>query len=116
MKYHLSVAVLVPSELLHAFDPNFEREFVAVREHGTIVLRPNISHEGASCELMKTDYRRGYFAGMKEGYYQGYTDALACDEPANIDDYSNEPPSCDGQCNQCPYFDNLFNTCRYYYS
>lgn len=40
MNYRLSVAVLVPSELLHAFDPDFENEFVAVREKGTIVLRP----------------------------------------------------------------------------
>ena len=92
IEYHLSVAVLVPSESLHAFNPNFEREFVAVREHGTIILRPNISHEGTSCELMKTDYRRGYFAGMKEGYYQGYTDALECDEPANIDVFQPNHP------------------------
>ena len=116
MKYRLSVAVLVPSELLHAFDPNYEQEFVAVREQGTIVLRPNISYEGTSCELMKTDYRRGYFAGMKEGDFQGYTDALECDEPANIDDNSNEQPSCEGQCSRCPYYDDLFDTCRYYFS
>ena len=76
MMYKKHVTVLVSSELLHAFDPDFENEFVAIREKGTIVLRPNISYEGTSCELMKTDYRRGYFAGMKEGYYQGYTDAL----------------------------------------
>ena len=68
MDYRLSVAVLVPSELLHVFDPDFESEFVAVREKGTIVLRPKISCEGTSCELTKTDYRRGYFAGMKEGF------------------------------------------------
>ena len=116
MKYRLSVAVLVPSELLHAFDPNYEQEFVAVREQGTIVLRPNISYEGTSCELMKTDYRRGYFAGMKEGYFQGYTDALECDEPANIEDDSNEQPSCEGQCNRCPHYDDLFETCRYFFS
>ena len=116
MKYRLSIAVLVTSELLHAFDPDYEREFVSICERGTIVLRPNICYEGSSCELMKTDYRRGYFAGMKEGYHQGYTDALECDEPAYIDDYSNEQPSCEGQCSQCPYYDNLFNTCRYYLS
>ena len=116
MMYKKHVTVLVPSELLHAFDPDFDNEFVAIREKGTIVLRPKISCEGSSCELMKTDYRRGYFAGMKEGYYQGYTDALECDEPANIDDYSNEQPSCEGQCSRCPHYDDLFDTCKYYYS
>lgn len=116
MNYHLSVAVLVPSELLYAFDPDSETEFVAVRERGTIVLRPKYSCEGVPCELVKTDYRRGYFAGMKEGYYQGYTDALECDDPVNIDDHTNEPPSCEGQCDRCPYYDDLFDTCRYYLS
>ena len=116
MMYKKHVTVLVPSELLHAFDPHIESEFIAVRERGTIVLRPKISCEGSSCELMKTDYRTGYFAGMKEGYYQGYTDALECADPANIDGFSNEPPTCIGQCSRCPHYDDLFDTCRYYFS
>lgn len=116
MDYRISVAVLVPSELLHAFDSNYENEFVAVRERGTIVLRPKVPCEGTSCELMKTDYRRGYFAGMKEGYSQGYNDAIECDSPADIEDRINDTPECGGQCNRCPYYDDLFDSCRYYFS
>ena len=40
MKYKIYVAVLVPSELLYAFDPDQESVFVAARERGLIVLRP----------------------------------------------------------------------------
>lgn len=40
MIYKKSITVLVPSELLYAFDPDHEQEFVLSRERGLIVARP----------------------------------------------------------------------------
>lgn len=112
MNHHITLAVLVPEELLNAFDSEYEKEFFAVREHGRIILRPRILTNELFCKLAESNYRRGYFAGIKEGY----TDAIECDPPANICCEVNEFRACAGHCVLCPYYDDLFETCRYYFS
>lgn len=116
MNHHITLAVLVPEELLNAFDSKYEKEFFAVLEHGRIILRPRIPTNEVFCELAESNYRRGYFAGIKEGYDQGYTDAIECDPPADICCEVNELRACDVHCILCPYYDDLFETCRYYFS
>jgi len=40
MKVMKRISVLVPSELLYLFDPDYEHLFVVARERGRIVARP----------------------------------------------------------------------------
>lgn len=40
MELRKRITVLVPSELVYAFDPNHEHVFVAAHERGRIVARP----------------------------------------------------------------------------
>lgn len=40
MIFKKNITVLVPSELLYAFDPDHEHQFVLSREHGLLVARP----------------------------------------------------------------------------
>ena len=51
MIFKKSITVFVPSELLYAFDPDHEHEFVLSRERGLIVARPVVEVTAGSSVL-----------------------------------------------------------------
>ena len=115
MKYRINVAVLVPSELLYAFDPDQESVFVAARERGLIVLRPINATIENQCSANTRDYKKGYLMGMNDGYHKGYADAMAYEEIKDIIAGEEEDlPDCTGFCKACPHYDELFDTCKFY--
>ena len=115
MKYKINVAVLVPSELLYAFDPDQESVFVAVRERGLIVLRPINAPVENQCNVNSDDYKKGYMMGATDGYRTGYVYAIAAEKIKKLfTDDEDELPDCTGFCKACPHYDDLFDTCKFY--
>ena len=112
MKYRKNVTVLVPSELLYAFDPDQDNVFIAARERGMIVLRPIAASSASPCDVSKSDFQKGYRAGMSAGYDKGYSDAMDYEALANKDE--DVCPDCAGFCYACPHYDDLFDVCRFY--
>lgn len=58
MKYRKNVTVLVPSELLYAFDPDLDNVFIAVRERGMIVLHPIAASSASPCVSAKATFKK----------------------------------------------------------
>lgn len=115
MKYKINVAVLVPSELLYAFDPDQESVFVAARERGLIVLRPINAPVGIQCNVNSDDYKKGYLNGANDGFHKGYTYAMAADKIMKLfAEDEDDLPDCTGFCKTCPHYDDLFDSCKYY--
>ena len=115
MMTKMNVTVLVPSELLYAFDPDQEHIFIAARERGMLVLRPYGAGSEHQCNTDEISYRNGYLVGMSDGYHKGYSDALAF-EDLILERKANDKADsrCIGYCNACPQYDDLFDVCRLY--
>lgn len=113
--YKKNATVLVPSELMHAFDPNQEIVFVATREQDLIILRPAHVQLNNHCGINFKDYQKGYLMGMSDGYHKGYSDALAYENLhlSGLDD-DDDLPDCTGLCKACPHYDDLFDSCKLY--
>lgn len=114
MMYKKNATVLVPSELMYAFDQNQEIVFVATMEKDLIVLRPVHAQHNNQCSTNSKDYQKGYLMGISEGYHKGYSDALACENLrlSDIDD-DDDLPDCTGLCKACPHYDDLFGICKF---
>lgn len=113
MMYKKNATVLVPSELMYAFDPNQEIVFVATKEKDLIVLRPVHAQHNNQYSTNSKDYQKGYLMGMSDGYHKGYSDAMAY---GNLRDSSLDEddglPDCTGLCKACPHYDDLFGICK----
>jgi hypothetical protein len=115
MMHKKNATVLVPSELLYAFNPDQENSFIAVREHGLIVLRPTTTHTDGQWKVDDLEYRRGYISGLSDGYHKGYSDAMAYEElTKTLAVSNNDEPECTDFCITCPHYDDLFDTCKFY--
>jgi hypothetical protein len=114
MMYKENVTVLVPSELLYAFDPDNENTFVAAREKGLIVFRPINAHADNQCDVNSKYYQKGYLLGLSEGYHKGYADAMAYEDMQTEGLEDDDFPDCPGFCNACPHYDDLFDSCKFY--
>lgn len=112
MNYKKNVTVLIPSELLYAFDADQDNVFLAARERGMIVLRPLIISATKPYEVGKSDFQKGYLAGMRAGYDKGYSDALGDEDNTLVETVVDS--NCTGFCLNCPHYDDLFDTCRFY--
>ncbi len=115
MMYKKNATVLVPSELMYAFDPNQDIVFVATREKDLIVLRSVHAQLNNQCGINSKDYQKGYLMGMGNGYHKGYSDALAHENLhlSGLDD-DDDLPDCTELCKACPHYDNLFDSCKLY--
>ena len=117
MMYKKNATVLVPSELMYAFDPNQEIVFVATREKDLIVLHPVQTQPNNHRGINSKDYLKGYLMGMSDGYHKGYSDALAYEDLqlTDLDDNDDDDlPDCTGLCKTCPHYDDLFDSCKLY--
>ena len=115
MHYRKNVTVLVPCELLYAFDPDQENIYVAAREKGLIVLRPIDVHTDNQCDVNSNSYQKGYLMGMSEGYHKGYADAMAYEELHNAHTEDDADISgYTGFYKVCPHYNDLFDICKYY--
>lgn len=113
MNYQKNVSVIIPSELLYAFDPDDNNTFIAAREHGLIVLHPLATSSANPCKFGRSQFQKGYLAGMSDGYDKGYSDALDSEDDMQMETVLD--PNCAGFCPGCPHYDDLFDTCRFYY-
>jgi hypothetical protein len=113
--YKKKVTVLVPSELMYAFDPNQEILFVATRVKNLIVLHPVQTQSNNHSSINSKDYQKGYLMGMSDGYHKGYSDALAYEDLqfSDLDD-DDDLPDCTDFCQTCPHYDDLFDSCKQY--
>ena len=120
MKIVKQVTMLVPSELLYAFDPDAEDIFVIARERGRLVARPISEYQNLpEC----TRYEEGYNDGYEDGHAKGYNDALKefeenYDEEYDTEDYdpddSSDEQLCDFLCIGCPCYDEMNDRCRHH--
>lgn len=119
MKIVKHVKMLIPSELLYAFDPDAEDVFLVAREKGRLVARPLSEH---ACRPECDRYEEGYDDGYEDGRAKGYNEALK-DLEENYDDFEDEDDCddeddseeqiCDCLCIGCPCYDDLNDRCRH---
>lgn len=123
MELRKRVTVLVPSELVYAFDPDREHVFVAAQERGRIVARPMEEYICLrKCDSHRRQYLNGFAAGMatsyEDGYRQDYNDGrdnLSYDASQaehdwwDDDDYVSS--HCPGDCETCRYYDDINGSC-----
>lgn len=117
MKIVKHVKMLVPSELLYAFDPDAEDVFLIAREKGRLVARP-LSEYASHSECDR--YEEGYDDGYEDGRAKGYNEALK-DLEENYDDFEDDCEDeddsdeqiCDCLCIGCPCYDDLNDRCRH---
>ena len=123
MELRRRITVLVPSELVYAFDPDHEHIFIAAREKGQIIARPveEIAHASPRTRGRKV-YNKGYASGMmagyEDGYRRGYNDCMDSfeydsryDLGVNYDGDSQTAFHCAGQCTTCRFYDDINGTC-----
>lgn len=120
MRIVKQVTMLVPSELLYAFDPDAANIFVIARERGRLVARPLSEYQNLpECSR----YKEGYNDGFEDGIAKGYNDALKefeakFDEDLVPEDYEMDDPSeeypCDSLCINCPWYDDMSDRCRHH--
>lgn len=126
MNIKKSITVVVPSELVYAFDADHTPIFVLTRERGRIVARPEVEYSSLKpCTSLKHDYRNGYMSGVvdgyEDGYRQGFNDGQQNEEfnPCYrakhwlVSDQNYIEPECTGDCRGCRYYDETFDLCSY---
>lgn len=115
MMYTKNATVLVPSELMCAFDPNQEIVFVATRKKDLIVLHPVQMQSNNHRGINSKDYQKGYLMGMSDDYHKVYSDALAYEDLqlSDLDD-DDDLPDCTGLCKACPHYDDLLSICKFH--
>ena len=126
MNIRKSITVVVPSELVYAFDADHTPIFILTRERGRIVARPEVEYSSLKpCTGLKHDYRNGYVSGVVEGYEdgyrQGFNDGQQNEEfnpcyrakPWLVSDQNYIEPECTGDCRGCRYYDETFDLCSY---
>lgn len=119
MELRKRVTVLVPSELVYAFDPDHEHVFIAAREKGRIVARPMEEYIALKpCDNYQGRYLPGYTAGMiasfENGYRNGFRHGLdkgKFDARLALDSGRKIAFSCTGQCTSCQFYDDINETC-----
>jgi hypothetical protein len=123
MELRKRITVLVPSELVYAFDPDHEHVFIAAREKGRIIARPmeEVAMPGTRIRGRKV-YNNGYASGMKagyeDGYRKGYNDCMDSleydsryDTALDYGDGGLNSFHCTGHCTTCRYYDDINGTC-----
>ena len=74
MEITKQVTMLVPSELLYAFDPDAANIFVITRELGRLVARPLSEYQNhPECSRYEEGYNDGFEDGIAKGYTPNYT-------------------------------------------
>ena len=65
----LRIAVLVPQELQHIINQQEDPMFIVSRENGHIIIKPMEEYGIREISVgTETDYRKGYMAGVTDGY------------------------------------------------
>ncbi len=119
MELRKRITVLVPSELVYAFDPDHEHVFIAAREKGRIIARPAEEYISLKpCDSYHGRHLPGYTTGMlasfENGYRNGYRHGLDKGRFDTRHDFSNDMQpgfSCTGQCTTCQFYDDVSETC-----
>ena len=126
MDVKVRIAVLVPHELLDIINKQTDPMFIASREQGRVVIKPLSEYGLREVSVgTETEYRKGFMAGVTNGYEDGYHHGfLAGSHNLEYDpryqgkswlatyNYKNGP-NCTGHCHDCGWYDDIFCVCRF---
>ena len=126
MDVKVRIAVLVPHELLDIINKQTDPMFIASREQGRVVIKPLSEYGLREASVgTETEYRKGFMAGVTNGYEDGYHRGfLAGSRNLEYDpryqgkswlatyNYKNGS-NCTGHCHDCGWYDDIFCVCRF---